>query len=420
MAKKPDRPSWFRILAVFAHPDDEIFCAGGTLARYAAQGAEVMVVSATQGEAGQIHDARAATRRTLGQTRARELQLSCRRLGIQHTLCLNYGDGRLRDNDPLPLTKCLTKIIRTFRPDIVITFGPDGAYGHPDHVTISELTTKAFHLASDSAQFPEQLKDGVTSYRPGRLYYSAFPRNRRLLADQIVAWLVESEHSATTSPCGGGNVGGHRTIEFAHALKIFAEEATMLGYSSDNVAIQWFPQGFYIVEQGEPATKLYLILSGQAEVLAEAEDGTLHLRQKLGPGQFFGELGLAHQQPRAAHVVASQSVTCMVLSPHVISNYEGRGAAALTGREAAGSLPQEAEARITTKIDVSKFIEQKVAALTAHRTQFPLEPAMFPRSMLQELMGYEYFVKVHPPAALENGFVVMSEIMKLRYEQISN
>lgn len=415
MLKKMDRSGWLRILAVFAHPDDEVFCAGGTLARYAAQGAEVMVVSATQGEAGQIHDAGAATRRTLGQTRARELQLSCRRLGVQSAVCLDYGDGRLRDNDPLPLTKCLTGIIRIFRPDIVITFGPDGAYGHPDHVTISDLTTRAFYLAGDPTQFPEQLKAGNAPHRPGRLYYSAFPRNRGLLADQLVAWLVESGQSAAAP-----GEGGARTIEFAHALKIFAEEATMLGYSSDNVAIQWFPQGFYIVEQGEPATKLYLILSGQAEVIYEAEDGTLSLRQQLGPGQFFGELGLAHHQARAAHVIASQSVTCMVLSPHVASNYEGRGAAALAGPDPAETLPQETELRITTKIDVSKFIEQKVAALTAHRTQFPLEPEMLPGSMLQALMGYEYFVKVHPPPALENGFVLMSEIMKLRYEQVSS
>lgn len=406
MLKNLDRPAWFRILAVFAHPDDEIFCAGGALARYAAQGAEVMVVSATQGEAGQIHDARAATRRTLGQTRARELQLSCRRLGVQHALCLDYGDGKLSDNDPLPLTKRLTGLIRSFRPDIVITFGPDGAYGHPDHVTISALTTRAFYLAGDPSQFPEQLEAGCAPHQPGRLYYSAFPRNRRLLTDQLVTWLVESEQ------------GVHRTIDFAHALKIFAEEATMLGYSNDNIAIQWFPQGFYIIEQGEPATKLYLILSGEAEVVAEAEDGTLRLRQRLGPGQFFGELGLARQQPRAAHVVASQSVTCMVLSPYIASNYEGRGAAARP--DTPENLFQETETRITTKIDVSKFIEQKVAALTAHRTQFPLEPAMFPKSMLQELMGHEYFVKVYPPAAQENGFVVMSELMQLRYEQVSN
>src|SRR5262245_4170471 len=73
-----------RLLGVYAHPDDETFCAGGTLAKYAAAGADMMVVSMTQGEAGQIRTAQAATRHTLGQARAQELQRACRELGVQH------------------------------------------------------------------------------------------------------------------------------------------------------------------------------------------------------------------------------------------------------------------------------------------------------------------------------------------------
>ena len=86
-----------RILGVFAHPDDESFCAGGTFAKYAQAGAEIMVVSATRGDAGQIRDGRAATRRTLGQVREHELELACKQLGIQHAVCLDYGDGKLKD-----------------------------------------------------------------------------------------------------------------------------------------------------------------------------------------------------------------------------------------------------------------------------------------------------------------------------------
>src|SRR5215217_8426567 len=94
-----------RILGVFAHPDDESFCAGGTLAKYAASGAEIMVVSATRGDAGQIRDARAATRRTLGAVRERELELACERLGIQQAVCLDYGDGTLKDVESEILTR---------------------------------------------------------------------------------------------------------------------------------------------------------------------------------------------------------------------------------------------------------------------------------------------------------------------------
>src|SRR2546421_13112292 len=88
-----------RILGVFAHPDDESFCAGGTFARYTQAGAEVMVVSATRGQAGQIRSAQVATRRTLGQVREQELRLACKLLGVQHVVCLDHGDGMLKEVD---------------------------------------------------------------------------------------------------------------------------------------------------------------------------------------------------------------------------------------------------------------------------------------------------------------------------------
>src|SRR5260221_2821698 len=88
-----------RILGVFAHPDDESFCAGGTFAKYVATGAEAMVVSATRGEAGQIRMPSVATRRTLGAAREQELHLACQRPGIPHTICLDRMDGGLKDAD---------------------------------------------------------------------------------------------------------------------------------------------------------------------------------------------------------------------------------------------------------------------------------------------------------------------------------
>src|SRR5260370_8657875 len=89
-----------RILGVFAHPDDETFCAGATIANYAASGAEVMVMSATRGEAGQIRSAGVATRRTLGRVRQQEFHLACQHLRVQHPVCLDNGDGSAPDLDP--------------------------------------------------------------------------------------------------------------------------------------------------------------------------------------------------------------------------------------------------------------------------------------------------------------------------------
>ena len=135
-----------RIVGVFAHPDDEVFCAGGTLAKYVSAGAEATVVSATRGEAGQIRDSTLATRSTLGKVREQELRDACACLGVQHVIVLDHVDGTLRDLDKKAFTDEVFAILDDIRPDVVITFGADGAYGHPDHVTIGETTTEAFAL----------------------------------------------------------------------------------------------------------------------------------------------------------------------------------------------------------------------------------------------------------------------------------
>src|SRR5262249_48520065 len=156
----------------------------GTLAKYAAAGAEIMVVSATRGQAGQIRDARVATRRTLGAVREAELHLSGARLGVQHSVCWDYGDGTLKDLDPELLVRDTVAVMRAFRPDVVICFGPDGGYGHPDHVTMSTVTTEAFRRTGDSTQFPDQLAAGAAAHQPARLYYSYFPRSRLLFLER--------------------------------------------------------------------------------------------------------------------------------------------------------------------------------------------------------------------------------------------
>ncbi len=390
-----------RILGVFAHPDDEVFCAGGTLARAAARGAETMVVSFTRGEAGQIRDASIATRRTLGRVRAQELHRAGERLGVQHVHCFDYDDGKLQEVDLELLISHITRIIRDFRPDTVITFGPDGAYGHPDHVAVSAATTQAFMRAGDADQYSEQLSDGLRPHTPDRLYYSHFPRKDRLLSDRLGHWLVELCRRF------------QGTVDFAHALLLFSEEATMLGYINDYVETSWFPAGFYLVEQGEPATKLYLILSGQAEVIREDVNGNLHTLARIGPGHFFGEEGLAYHRPRNAHVVAVENVTCLVFSPSAPSNFAGRGDGAnLTD----GPVDFAGEASIfpdeTINLDVTDYVPQKVAAMAAHRTQFPIEPDTLPLSVLRELFGQEYFVRFSSsvePVTMERGALPILE-----------
>jgi len=364
-------PSNPRILGVFAHPDDEVFVAGGTLAKYTARGAEAMVLSATRGQAGQIRDASAATRHILGAVREQELRRACAILGVQRVGCLDYLDGALRESDFEALVGAVSEAIRDFRPDVVITFGEDGAYGHPDHVTISAATTRAF--------------EGAGLPAGARLYHSHFARSRLLMLDRLARWLVSLEARFRGGP------------EFVRSLSLFAEESTTLRYAGDFIEVRWFPAGTYIVEQGEIGTSLFLIVSGAARVADEPRPGELNTLRELGPGEFFGELALVYEQPRSAHVIAVDPVTCLVFSPAAPTAFGGRGAgASLTDGEAAGPVAWAGE-QPTTAIDVTTYVDQKIRAIAAHRTQFPIEADLFPQTMLQEMLGREYFVRVLPP-----------------------
>ena len=377
-----------RLLGIFAHPDDEVFCIGGTLAKYIAGGAEAMVVSFTQGEAGQIRDAKIATRRTLGATRAQELEHACRQLGVQHVRCLDYGDGKLMGLPLEQLVRHVTEIIRMFRPDVIFTFDDTGAYGHPDHIAISRATTIGFRQAGNPDAFRDQLEAGLLPHTPARLYHSYFPRNDRLLLRLLVQWLTQLDTRFRGSD------------DFVHGLMLFADESNMLGYAADHIKVEWYPSGFCIIEQGEPATSLYLILSGSVDIFIEDELGNPQYIETHGPGTFMGEQGLAYGKPRSAYVIAATTVTCMVLSPGEPTNFAGRGEQAqhATADKRAAS---DQVGQATTCIDVQGFVGRKMSAMAAHHSQYPVTPDMFPPQMVEEMLGREYFVQVEPALRME-------------------
>src|SRR5262249_16369410 len=116
--------------------------------------------------------------------------------------------------------------------------------------------------------------------------------------------------------------------EFVHGLSLLGESATVLGIARDRLRVQWFPTGFSIVEQGEFGASLYLILSGEAQVVQEEAAGTRHVLRQMAAGEFFGELSVAHGSPRSASVVAGEAVTCLVLSAEAPTTFVGRGAEA--------------------------------------------------------------------------------------------
>lgn len=399
-------PTAPRLLCVYAHPDDEVFCSGGTIAKNVAAGAEVLVVSATKGDAGQIRDADVATRRTLGAVRELELQESCRRLGAHQAVCWDYGDGKLKDEDPQRLLEDIVEVIREFRPDVVITFGPDGAYGHPDHIVIGQATTIACQVSGDPHSFPAQMDAGLEPHAPQRLYHSHFPPNRMVMVDRLSRWLMDTGDEP-------------KDLEFVRAMLLFAEGSTTMKYTSDRHDVNWYPAGSYIIEQGEVARDLYLVLSGSAKAVREEDDGTLIHRATLGPGAFFGEIGIATRQRRMSHVIAEVDVTCLILSMTEAVNFGGRGGdAAIHGGQ--GRVADDAEAPnagqrlFTTCIDVSDHVYAKVSAMAAHRSQYPILPDMFPMDMLTEMMGKEYFVRVLPRPQVEDAIFPYESTPKVR------
>jgi len=355
-----------RVLGLFAHPDDEVFCVGGTIARCAGAGAVTAIVSLTQGEAGQIREASTATRRQLGSVRVKELDQSAAELGVDDVTCLDLGDGRLASLPFAVVAAAARTVIEQFQPDVIVTFGPDGGTGHPDHVTSCLATIEAIRNTPD----------------PPRLLHARFPMAGPVIVDAIVEWLTAHPERF---------VG---TSAFGHAFKLFTDGTSMLGVSADHLHVDWFPAGSFIVEQGEPACELFCILSGSVVVVVEQDDGQMSERGSFSAGCFFGEDGLATGLPRNAHVIARDDVTCLVLAPTQQNDrVAGRGPLAVVERSATSTASTDrADIDDGFSIDVTPALDRKVAALAAHRSQYAMEPDLLPRSLLERLLGTEHFV----------------------------
>jgi LmbE family N-acetylglucosaminyl deacetylase len=143
-------PTDLKLLAVFAHPDDESLGVGGVLAKYAREGVETHLLTATRGQRGYrgLPDPDPGLE-AFGAYREGELRAAARHLGLSAVSLLDYVDGDLDQADPVEAAGLIAAHIRRVRPQVVLTFGPDGAYGHPDHIAISQYTTAALVLAAD-------------------------------------------------------------------------------------------------------------------------------------------------------------------------------------------------------------------------------------------------------------------------------
>lgn len=173
------------VLAVYGHPDDEVFGCGGALAALAANGCKVHLLCATRGEEGEIADPSIATRENIAEVREQELRCSCAALGIEAPVFLNYRDSGMpgteanKHPDSFASADFETVVRQTLdyieevHPDTLITFEPNGGYGHPDHVGVHKATTAAF----------ERLQ-GTGTGAPRVLLYQAIRRSELMAVAQ--------------------------------------------------------------------------------------------------------------------------------------------------------------------------------------------------------------------------------------------
>ncbi|HWQ42329.1 MAG TPA: PIG-L family deacetylase [Desulfosporosinus sp.] len=188
-----------QMLLIFAHPDDESFALGGTIAKYAEQGVTITLVAATKGEAGKV--AGICKPEDLGFIREQELLRAAEVLGIEDVIFLGYRDKEVPLAPPLEIVEKLVRIIRKIRPQVVITFGADGASGHRDHRAIHHFTKAAIQLAKEPV-VPEW---GTTYTLPRLCYVQAgwrLSKDERQGVDYIIStepwaerkWQAVSEH----------------------------------------------------------------------------------------------------------------------------------------------------------------------------------------------------------------------------------
>jgi LmbE family N-acetylglucosaminyl deacetylase len=176
-------------MAVLAHPDDETFGMGGTLALYAKREAEVHLVCATRGEVGEVSPELMEGFASVGERREYELRCAAEVLGLADVHFLDYRDSGMPgspDNDhpralaAAPLEEVAGKVahyIRSLKPQVVLTFDPIGGYKHPDHIAIQRATVQAFELAGSP-----DFKDESPPYQPRKLYFHVMPRGMLRLA----------------------------------------------------------------------------------------------------------------------------------------------------------------------------------------------------------------------------------------------
>jgi LmbE family N-acetylglucosaminyl deacetylase len=246
-----------RLACVVAHPDDESLGFGGTLARYADEGAEVSLVVATRGERGRWGDGSEARPgpEELGKIRETELRAAADALGVRHVRFLGYPDGALDEMDPVEAAERVAGCLRELRPQVVLTFDPFGIYGHPDHIAISQLTLAGVLRAASPGPLPGGSGDPHTVQKayyhawtdPVRdRYQRVFKPLRSTVDGTVRPSFTWPEWSVTTVTPAPGYWERVWTAVRCHRTQM-AQYGSLAELSEDEQRELWGPQEYYRV-----------------------------------------------------------------------------------------------------------------------------------------------------------------------------
>lgn len=237
------------LVSFHAHPDDESIAMGGTLASLAAAGIPVTVVTATRGEAGEIHNRDDAdeVRDQLGEIRTSELIAALEVLGVGEPVFLGYRDSGMMGTpqnqhpeafwraDFLEAIGRLVRIIREHRPEVVTAYDPFGGYGHPDHIQVHRIGTAAYWAAADVGRFP--VGDYGKPWMPSKLYWATWSRDRMIkVRRQMTSELgvgVEVEEPAA------GSLEGHITTTVDVGEMFDLKHRALLCHDTQFAADSW-------------------------------------------------------------------------------------------------------------------------------------------------------------------------------------
>jgi N-acetyl-1-D-myo-inositol-2-amino-2-deoxy-alpha-D-glucopyranoside deacetylase len=190
------------LLIVTAHPDDETFGCGGTLAKYVAAGVKVYCACATRGEAGSFEPDHMQGFSSVGDMRWAELEKATKILGLAGVFHLGYRDSGMAGSDdnknPLAFVNApveeaagrVVKVIRELKPQVIITSDPVGGYRHPDHIAIHKATLKAFEVAND----PQLYLEAGPVFQPQKLYYNVFPHGLLRISVALMPLFGQDPH----------------------------------------------------------------------------------------------------------------------------------------------------------------------------------------------------------------------------------